>query len=76
MEDESDDAGEESSADHFAELMALSGMPKIYAERDPDEECERFMNALVQSSSLVRFGPFRWKVMEPKMLCFQNSSLY
>jgi hypothetical protein len=42
----------------------------------PDEECERFiMNALVQSSSLVLFEPFLWKVMEPKMLCFQNSSL-
>ena len=59
-----------------AELMALSGMSTSNAERDPDEECERFiMNALVQSSSLVLFEPFLWKVMEPKMLCFQNSSV-
>ena len=76
MQDAGEDAGEEASAEDFAELTPLSGMSTSKAERHPDEEFERsIMNALVQSSSLVRFGPFRWKVMEPKMLCFQNSSL-
>jgi len=85
MQDAGGDAGEEASADDLVELIALSGMSTSNAERDPDEECDRFMNALVQSSSVVRFRPFRGKVIItarasqeegiPGLLCVEKGGL-
>jgi hypothetical protein len=66
-------------------MLAVPVLEASYAERDPDEECERFMNALVQSSSIVRFRPFRGKVTItarashkegiPGLLCVEKGGL-
>jgi hypothetical protein len=66
-------------------MLAVPVLEASYAERDPDEECDRFMNALVQWSSVVRFRPFRGKVIItarasqkegiPGLLCFEKGGL-
>jgi hypothetical protein len=66
-------------------MLAVPVLEASYAERDPDEKCDRFMNALVQSSSMVRFRPFRGKVIItarasqeegiPGLLCVEKGGL-
>jgi hypothetical protein len=66
-------------------IQAVPILDASYAERDPDEECERFMKALVLSSSVLRFRPFRGKVTMtarasqkegiPGLLCVEKGGL-
>jgi hypothetical protein len=66
-------------------IHAVSVPEASYAESDPDEECKRFMNALFQWSSVLRFKPFRGKVTMtarasqkegiPALLCVEKGGL-